>query len=128
MRLHFPTQLTGITKPPVWRKLTIPAQFSFLKFHQIIQAAFGWQDAHLFLFSPGGFSSSPWIKMPDAGDKYADVLNVQKMKLQDIFPANHQYSCIYHSFGDDWQHQIKLLRISEGTAKHATLTAGKGIA
>jgi hypothetical protein len=53
------------------------------------------------------------------------VLDARKTKLQDVFPANQQYTYTY-DFGDDWQHKIKLLRISEGTAKHATLTAGKG--
>lgn len=41
MEYQFKIQLKGITKPPVWRKIIIPANFTFLKFHQAIQIAFG---------------------------------------------------------------------------------------
>ena len=40
----FKIQLRGITKPPVWRKVEVPSQFTFGAFHLIIQAAFGWYN------------------------------------------------------------------------------------
>lgn len=127
MLLHFRIQIAGVTKPPVWRELTVPASFTFLQFHRVIQVAFGWADMHLWFFSPDGFPSDPWIKFPDEEDAQSDikVLHAQKTKLMSVFPANQKYTYTY-DFGDDWLHKIKLLRISEGTAKHALLTAGKG--
>jgi len=127
MLLTFRIQIANVKSPPVWRQLIVPANFSFAKFHLIIQAAFGWTDSHLFLFSPEGFASSPWIKVPDEEDENADVrvLNASRTKLIDIFPANQKYTYIY-DFGDDWIHKIKLERIAEGDQKHAELIAGKG--
>ena len=52
MLFHFRIQLADITKPPVWRKVSVPADFSFEAFHRVIQAAFGWWNAHLFSLRP----------------------------------------------------------------------------
>ncbi len=127
MLLTFRIQLANVSKPPVWRQIVVPANFSFAKFHEVIQAAFGWQNCHLYLFSREGFVSSPWIKIPDEGDADTDVrvLNASRTKLIDIFPANQKYTYIY-DFGDDWMHKIKLEKIADGNQKHAELLAGKG--
>ena len=39
------------THPPVWRRLLIPDRILFSDLHQILQAAFGWEDDHLHEFS-----------------------------------------------------------------------------
>ena len=43
-------QLRNVTKPPVWRRVLIPSDITFLELHYIIQAAFGWYNEHLFKF------------------------------------------------------------------------------
>lgn len=35
-------------KPPVWRRLQVPSNTSLAELHQIIQAAMGWEDCHLY--------------------------------------------------------------------------------
>ena len=37
-------------KPVIWRRLVVPAGITFYKFHKVLQAAFGWQDYHLYSF------------------------------------------------------------------------------
>lgn len=54
MLLTFRIQLAQITKPPVWRRVTVPAEFSFARFHYVIQRAFGWMNCHLYQFSEKG--------------------------------------------------------------------------
>ncbi|MDR1202145.1 MAG: plasmid pRiA4b ORF-3 family protein [Tannerellaceae bacterium] len=44
MVFQFKIQIKDIAKPPVWRRITIPADFTFLRFHYVIQKAFGWED------------------------------------------------------------------------------------
>ena len=42
------------THPPVWRRIAIPEKILYGDLHVILQAAFGWYDAHLHDFSfPG---------------------------------------------------------------------------
>jgi hypothetical protein len=41
-------------RPPIWRRLRLPASTTLAQLHQVIQAAFGWEDAHLHAFEAGG--------------------------------------------------------------------------
>lgn len=34
------------SKPPIWRRVVVPEQFTFCQLHQAIQGAFGWCDYH----------------------------------------------------------------------------------
>ena len=38
------------THPPVWRRVDIPIEASLKMVHDVIQAAMGWQDYHLWQF------------------------------------------------------------------------------
>jgi len=68
MSYQFKIELVHIYDPSVWRRLIMPEGFSFFHFHHCIQIAFGWENCHLFLFSPKGFKSSPTITIP-TGDE-----------------------------------------------------------
>lgn len=64
MSFQFKVQIKGITKPPVWRKVSIPEDFTFLDFHHIIQVALGWQNTHLFEFRDREYQSNIRIGIP----------------------------------------------------------------
>ncbi len=36
--------LRGMSKPPVWRRLLVPADIRLDRLHEVIQTAFGWTD------------------------------------------------------------------------------------
>lgn len=38
------------TKPPVWRRFELPSSFTFFDLHNLIQAAFLWEQSHLHTF------------------------------------------------------------------------------
>ena len=37
-------------RPPIWRRLLVPAGMTLDDLHHAIQAAMGWEDAHLHVF------------------------------------------------------------------------------
>jgi hypothetical protein len=41
--------LRGI-RPPIWRRLEVPADITLHRLHRALQVAFGWDDAHLHRF------------------------------------------------------------------------------
>ena len=43
--------LRGVVKPPVWRRLLVPADIRLDRLHEVIQTAIGWTDTHLHVFS-----------------------------------------------------------------------------
>ncbi len=41
------------TEPEVWRRVDVPLTASLKMLHDIIQAAMGWEDYHLWMFKAG---------------------------------------------------------------------------
>lgn len=43
--------------PPIWRRLLLPTALNLAELHYILQAVFGWHDAHLHEFIIGGLAN-----------------------------------------------------------------------
>lgn len=127
MLFTFHIQLSNISKPTVWRRITVPANFTFAQFHHVIQVAFGWMNCHLYSFSEKRFNSAMDIQVPfDTDDELGqEVVSPEKIRLKNIFPEHKSYLYIY-DFGDDWKHRIKLEKVTDENAKNAEIIAGKG--
>ena len=41
------------TEPPIWRRIEVPADLTLKELHAVIQAAMGWENAHLYQFHVG---------------------------------------------------------------------------
>lgn len=126
--LQFKIQIKGITNPPVWRRVLVPASFTFAQFHQVIQRAFGWENAHLYSFSPSGYGSFPVIEASSSSSiGGAKSLNAEKTKLyKELLREKQTYTYIY-DFGDDWIHQITLeKKVSDEQITTPQILAGKG--
>lgn len=126
---QFKIQIKGITKPSVWRRLTVPSSFTFYDFHAAIQVAFGWYNAHLFQFSPKGFASEPCIRQIfddeiDFGDE--DPVDADEIRLSKIFKKEKQKFTYIYDFGDSWEHSILLEKILPENTKIPKLLTGKG--
>jgi hypothetical protein len=126
MTFQFKIQLKNISNPPVWRRVTVPAQFSFRKFHLVIQAAFGWENYHLFQFSSGGFGSQPVIREPFDDGEDEPFMNAAKTKLTEVFKEEAQKFTYIYDFGDGWEHKITLEKIADDKTTRADCIAGKG--
>ena len=51
--LQVKISLLGSSKPPVWRRLLVPADIRLDRLHSVIQTAMGWEDYHMHAFSDG---------------------------------------------------------------------------
>ncbi|NHM25882.1 plasmid pRiA4b ORF-3 family protein [Desulfofundulus sp. TPOSR] len=96
-------------EPPIWRRVLVPAGITFYKLHKIIQAAFGWQDYHLFDFDFGDVV----VHIPDPdyapGELYggAKELNAKRTKIDALL--SERKKCVYtYDFGDNWRHDVIL--------------------
>lgn len=128
MAFQFKIQLKNISKPPVWRRVLVPENFSFHHFHKVIQAVFGWYDYHLYEFSPQGIGSYPNIGIPSDFDwDEAPEMNAKRTKLTKIFKIEKQKFVYTYDFGDNWQHVITLELITDDkVSKKAVCIGGKG--
>lgn len=125
MLLTLRIQLAHIKNPPVWRRLTVPGQFSFHKLHLIIQLAFGWENYHLYQFSKDGFGSNEIISVPHEED-WEEVKDSKKIKLSEVFKTVRQKYTYIYDFGDSWTHKITVEKLEDTKATKADCLAGKG--
>ena len=128
MSFVFIIKIKGITKTPVWRKLTVPADYTFEQFHKAIQSAFGWTNSHLYEFRDKERSCTLQIGMPSKEDAFwgKKVEDARKVKLSEVFSATMGTLIYIYDFGENWVHEISLDEISPAVVDHAICTDSRG--
>ena len=82
------------------------------RLHEVVQAAMGWTDTHLYEFRAGG---AGW-GVPDPDGFYDGPMPAQKTTLQKVIEDTGARTIQYvYDFGDDWEHSIRIERESEAT-------------
>lgn len=95
------------SKPPIWRRVVVPEQFTFYQLHQVIQEAFGWCDYHLheFEFKKLGLL----VRDLEEEDDFAELCSSEVLEegtpIRTLITENPRFVYIY-DFGDAWEHQI----------------------
>ncbi|MGB3619128.1 MAG: hypothetical protein WBA12_13505 [Catalinimonas sp.] len=89
-------------KPPVWRRVKVPAHFTFYELHVVIQTAMGWEEAHLY-----EFVLPPFERIGDGTDN-TDATTV---RLGDLLHQENQKLAYTYDFGDNWEHQIVVEKV-----------------
>lgn len=113
-------KLLGVAKPPVWRQLQLRADTRLDHLHEILQAALGWANCHIHVFS---FRDEEF-GIPDRELGFSDHRQVTLGELVDI-GARFRYT---YDFGDDWEHEITVedLLDADPDTHYPVLVAAKG--
>ncbi len=108
-------------RPPVWRRLQVPADTRLGKLHRILQAAMGWTDSHLHQFSIGGESYG----VPDP-DSPSDIKSERIIRLGSVVQEGETFIYEY-DFGDGWEHEIKIEKVlpADKDKRYPLCLAGK---
>ena len=95
------------TKPPIWRRLLIPADITLERLHKVIQVAMGWQDCHLHEFRIGKQRFGPPDPMAQVfgGPR---TTSEKKTALYSVLDRVRSKARYLYDFGDDWDHEILL--------------------
>ena len=98
------------TDPEIWRIVDVPVEASLKMVHDIIQAAMGWQDYHLWEFEADerryGLPDREW---PD--DTLTAAKNTKLMTLIDRGIRQLDYT---YDMGDNWHHTIIIEAVEPG--------------
>lgn len=94
------------TKPPIWRRVEVPGEFTLGQLHEVIQAAMGWDGVHLHQFTIYGMEYG----LPD-GDPWMEVENEDRITLDRLHLAEKSKFLYQYDFGDDWQHTVLIEKI-----------------
>jgi len=122
------------SKPPIWRRIQVPEDYTFWDLHVAINDAMGWYDSHLHAFTRTNPRSlrdvlrihtefeddDPWDLDEEAKEEsktyIKDILTLEKPKI------NYEYD-----FGDGWRHYVVLEKIlpKENGVEYPRCIAGK---
>jgi len=101
-------------RPPVWRRLTVPAGLDLLSFHEVLLKAFGWTDSHLHVFVQGRRRFEvfyPGYEMRRGPDNVTDkrVVLLGELLREKGDALDYQYD-----MGDFWEHAVVVEEVTEG--------------
>ncbi len=106
------------SKPPIWRRVLVPADLKLPDLHGVIQLAMGWEDAHLYHFMVGTrqeglrFYGDPQfldIDLWQLGEgHFVDDLHVP---IDHLLVNVKDWIRYEYDFGDGWIHRLTLEQI-----------------
>lgn len=87
-------------KPPVWRRVLVPSDYTLAQVQEALLTAMGWAGYHLALFRIGSATYMDVdVDWPD------DAIDPSTVRLGDLVRAGDRFAFEY-DFGDGWRHQV----------------------
>ncbi len=103
-------KMKDVVKPPMWRQLEIPGEFTFAQLHYAIQAATGLMNCHLWQFQEHAYDSPYSIAIPqreEFGFGVDDCTHDADKTPVMAFLAKKGDKIEYvYDFGDDWIFEV----------------------
>jgi len=107
-------------KPPIWRRVLVPFDYTLADLHEVIQTCFEWEDEHLHQFIVGRmYYEAAEMDLDDFGEFFTG--DTSSITVGEVFEQFKTIDYIY-DFGDDWEHKIKF----EANIPFAELPKDKG--
>lgn len=129
-QLHIQLALEG---HDVWRRIVIPATFTFKQLHVAIQTVFDWQNAHLHEFTAERPDEKSLHIIMDNEPELLDHINFDTSDaleetaiiLKDVFPKFDEITYVY-DFGDHWEHKLTFEKTTTTDIVRASYAGGAG--
>jgi len=98
-------------RPPIWRRVLVPATITLDRLHAVVQEAMGWSDMHLHEF---GLGRDRWgdVDIEDDDGRLLDEFDVRLRPL--VSPGDRLH--YRYDLGDDWRHEVVLEGEVDGVA------------
>ena len=102
------------TEPLIWRQVEIPTTITLKGLHDIVQAAMGWDDQHLWGLKLG----RQRYGRPMPGDDWggAPTLRAEKVILAEVLKPRKTVFDYLYDFGDSWEHRLTITDVRRGEA------------
>jgi hypothetical protein len=122
------------SKPPIWRRILVPEDYTFWNLHVAIQQAMGWSSAegnyhlHQFEIINPETSQKDLIGVEDKFSGYGDeLINEKKVKIAKYYSLSNKKANYEYDFGDGWEHEVLLENILPAVAntQYPKCIAGK---
>jgi hypothetical protein len=87
-------------EPLVWRRILVPGSARLSTLHVVLQAAMGWENAHLHAFHIGAARYGPCFD-----DYPSDEIDERKVSVVQALKGQERLRYEY-DFGDSWEHDV----------------------
>jgi hypothetical protein len=91
-------------EPLIWRRVAVRASINLKALHEVIQAAMGWHDHHLWQFTADERRYS--LLVPDDPYWNERIINAATTKLSALLANGITEMGYVYDFGDNWEHRI----------------------
>ena len=92
-------------EPEIWRRVEVPLAVHLKGVHDVVQAAMGWEDDHLFEFRVG----QKIYGIPDpAWDFDRKVMNARSVRLAALVARGIDRLEYVYGLGDNWRHVVTI--------------------
>jgi len=99
------------TDPVIWRQIEVPTSVTLKVLHDIVQAAMGWFDYHLWAFTIG----TQRYGLPMDEDWGTEPrIDASKVRLRDVLKPPRIVIDYTYDFGDCWEHRLTVTDIRAG--------------
>jgi hypothetical protein len=102
-------------KPLVWRRIQLPARYSFWDLHVAIQDAMGWTDSHLHRFemthAARPIQKEFGIPLDDPSPGVLVILPDWEVAIAMWFTKPKHRALYTYDYGDNWEHTVELEEI-----------------
>jgi hypothetical protein len=108
-------------RPPVWRRVRLPATMTLTELHEIIQVLFEWDGDHLHVFTVDGMHyADPSFELEECADS-------DQRTLAAALPRAGSRLSYRYDLGDCWDHTVLLETGGPAaTPTRPTCVAGRG--
>lgn len=100
-------------KPPVWRLVLVDPDIRLDMLHEVIQAAMGWEDAHLHSYHSKGKT----YMAAELENGFAPSADEAEYTLRELAPNVGDHIEYEYDFGDGWQHEVKVTGVVDHVAR-----------
>ncbi len=94
------------SSPIIWRRINVASTITLDLLHEIIQAAMGWKNQHMYAFDYEDASFGEVFPEDNNGMYPAD-----KVKLNELLTTVRDKLTYIYDMGDNWQHTLVLEKI-----------------
>jgi len=94
-------------KPPIWRRLLVPADLTLAQLHTVLQTAMGWENHHMHQFRAG----QRRFGRPEPANPFSEVPRIESARtvpLSAVLESEGAKMTYTYDFGDNWEHSIVL--------------------
>ncbi len=132
MNFIIEVELVGVEPLRIWRKLSVSTELSFEELHLVLQAAFGWENRHLYAFCERSLEDLITINSPNDEDApvTADWVPIDKLFInlynkREFLQREAVLRYIY-DYGDHWEHLITVQDVEYRPSSMLELLDGEG--